>query len=160
VVREEREPIIGGIGGGESPEARRYDEVREERIDRREDMVAEDVAELEMPGRNGGGVESPAAKAYDDVREERMMDVEKREAMAIDTTEVLVGAPIAKEAKDRGGERPDAIAYDDVREEKETRIDLNDSGLEPRSDYEPTGGERDARAEMRETDPDMLGATD
>jgi len=129
--------------------------VREERIERREDMVADDVAKLEMPGRNGGGVESPEARRYDDVRE-----------VVREEREPIMGG--------KGGvESPEARRYDEVREERiERREDMvaddvaklempgrNGAGTEPRRDYEPTGGERDARAEMRETDPGMLGAT-
>ncbi|QBE69000.1 hypothetical protein SynWH8101_1416 [Synechococcus sp. WH 8101] len=192
VVREEREPIMGGKGGVESPEARRYDDVREERIEMREDMVAKDVAELEMPGRNGGGVESPAAKAFDDVRtvvrEEREPimggkgGVESPEARRYDDVreeriemrEDMVAKDVAElEMPGRNGggvESPAARRYDDVREvirdERDpityaTREDgLNDRGLEPRRDYMPTDGELDAKAEMRETKPDMLGATE
>jgi hypothetical protein len=36
---------------------------------------------------------------------------------------------------------------------------LDDRGLEPRRDERPTGGQADAKAEMRETDPGQLGAT-
>jgi len=108
-----------------------------------------------MINSNGGGVESPAAKAFDDVR-----DVVREER------EPIMGG--------KGGvESPEARRYDEVREERiERREDMvaddvaklempgrNGAGTEPRRDYEPTGGERDARAEMRETDPGMLGAT-
>jgi hypothetical protein len=37
---------------------------------------------------------------------------------------------------------------------------LDDRGLEPRRDERPTGGETDAQAEMRETEPGMQGATE
>ena len=37
---------------------------------------------------------------------------------------------------------------------------LNDRGLEPRRDDRPTGGQRDANAEMRETESGMMGATE
>ena len=37
---------------------------------------------------------------------------------------------------------------------------LDDRGLEPRLDERPTGGEMDAKAEMRETEPGTLGATE
>jgi len=37
---------------------------------------------------------------------------------------------------------------------------LDDRGLEPRGDQRSAGGERDARSEMRETQPGMAGATE
>ena len=171
VVREEREPIMGGKGGVERPEARRYDDVREERIERREDMVAKDVArELEMPGRNGGGEEGPKTKAYDDVREERKderEDIAKEEVELSDVAEVGVEREAMREKREV--EVTDALgrtAYD-AREVMQTREDMNavlydgtnGAGSEPRSDVGPSGGEKDAKAEMRETGPDMLGAT-
>ena len=204
VVREEREPIIGGKGGVEprsverkdrredmvaenvaklempgrngggveSPEARRYDEVREERIERREDMVADDVAKLEMPGRNGGGVESREARRYDEVREERK---DERDDITMEAAEFIRTGMGAVEYRDAIREKREVEMADtlertenDARAVIRTREDMNTilydgtngAGSEPRSDMRPSGGEKDAKAEMRETGPDMLGATE
>ena len=123
-----------------------------------------------MPGRNGGGEEGPKTMAYDDVREERKderEDIAKEEVELSDVAEVGVEREAMREKREV--EVTDALgrtAYD-AREVMQTREDMNavlydgtnGAGSEPRSDVGPSGGEKDAKAEMRETGPDMLGAT-